>query len=412
MRSLIVTLIISAILFPLVIPTPIFAGTDPISSTVSATARVPSQNVQNDTISPVAPILIRPSNDGHLADNTPELVWTRSTDANGNTVTYTLYLNNVATYLGISNNGNSEGSGYTARIDGNEVRLIPRNSLADGTYSWYVSSSDLSGNTSHSQTWNFTIDTQAPPLTLVDLNTYHLPSLSSGSNFDIDGPTDVYFHLLSDPFVQVTVEIETLSPLISTTNATGSTNPYTHLKPGTYLVKISALDQAQNSATLPPFTITIRQAVFAITIPGAPGQVNQILVPYSPLSLPSYPATIARISSDRSFAILLFTLIAIGIILLLIIIWKRRYNLLIIDTRSGKPISTYVLYHSKPQPKVSRRGILLSTHEPLCYQATKSDRGRLYIRGLGRYSTLTIRVAERTYILSISRSIRFYTITL
>jgi hypothetical protein len=54
----------------------------------------------------------------------------------------------------------------------------------------------------------------------------------------------------------------------------------------------------------------------------------------------------------------------------------------------------------------------MAKSEPISYLLTGGDRGRLYIRHLGPYSTLTVRTGTATYILSISAKRKIYTLIL
>jgi hypothetical protein len=104
-------------------------------------------------------------------------------------------------------------------------------------------------------------------------------------------------------------------------------------------------------------------------------------------------------------------LLAILICTLLIVLWKRRYNLILLD-QAGNTIGHAVIYHSIPNTKSKYTQILVTKHEPISYTLTPSDHGRLYIHHLNRYSTLTIRLADVTYVLSISAQTKVYTIVL
>ena len=179
------------------------ASTDPQDATISATATVPTLSDTSDRTPPTTPILVRPEDGTITGNNQPDFVWKSSTDTGSNTIIYTLYLNGIATYLGISNLGNSSGNGYSARIDGIETKLTVNIPLPDGNYNWYVTATDPSGNTGTSASWNLTIDTVAPSLTVVDLENYHNPTIAEGSNFDIDGPKDIHFTVQSDPYATV-----------------------------------------------------------------------------------------------------------------------------------------------------------------------------------------------------------------
>lgn len=391
------------------------ASSDPQYATPSATATVPSQAEEDDDDAPSIPILIRPTDGTVTADPKPEFVWKQSTDPNGNTVIYTLYLDGVAKFLGISNLGNSAGTGYTARIEGSEVRLLPTSPLADKSYLWYVTASDLAGNTSRSATWSLTIDTTPSPLTLVDLDSYHLPTITEGANFDITGPKDVYFTLLTDPFATLQITLTPVSDhlpptvftLQGTASAAGLTYLYQHLVPGVYEASILALDRARNSTFLPDFTITIHQATFTIDLPGVP----LITLPYSPPSLPSLPATISKITSRDQLPYIIVGLLALAILILLILIWHRRVNLYLLDI-SGQPIKEALIYHSIPDTRSHFSQVYLARHAPVSFDLLATDHGKIFIPGLTRYSTLTIRIKDATYILSLCTKRKLYALTL
>lgn len=400
------------------------ANTDPISATSSATATIPSTGGStSDTDSPTIPILISPQDGTTTGDNKSELVWKQSTDPNGNTVTYTLYLNGVATYLGISGSGNSSGVGYTAHLDGNEVKLKPTTSLADGQYNWRVVASDNSGNTATSTTWVFTIDTTAPLIYLSDVDIYHDlpynsgdPEAFEGLNFEIAGPKDVYLTVKSEPWSTLTTKFLdsdnlVVTTIITTLNATGIGYPYTHLPVGVYKVIISSFDQGGNTTTLPEFTLNITQSQLTIPLPGIPGLPSSYNIPYTPISIPSFRATIAKIQTTLSLSILLYTLLAVAILLLLFIIWYRKYNIIFLNDR-GQYYSNIKVYHSIPTTKTHYSPVWMSNREPISYILDKADRGRLYIRHLGRYSTLTIKTEDRTYVLSLSAKRKVYTLVL
>ena len=409
----------------LISPAKILANTDPVSATSSATATVPAASgTTGDTTAPSSPILVSPVDGNHSGDDTPEFIWRQSSDQNSNTVTYNFYLNGVATYLGISNIGNSAGSGYTARVDGNEIKLLPTNGYSDGQYNWYVTASDNSGNTAFSTTWSFTIDTSSPNITITDIDVYHNLNLSSnspenivGANFDIDGPKDVYFTIHTESWSTITLQIvgEDSLPLNSTwtVSESGVVYPFRHLVPGKYLVHISSFDQGGNTTALPEFTLTIKQATLTITTPSLPGSspTTIVAIPYSPLSLPSLPATIANVTTRLSLSTLYIILLAIIVSTLIIFVWKRKINLKLINDK-GEPISDAKLYHSIPNRKSPRTQILVTSKEPISFDLKPSNLGKLYIPHLSHYSTLTIRTSNTTVVLSICRSDSLYTIVL
>lgn len=128
------------------------------------------------------------------------------------------------------------------------------------------------------------------------------------------------------------------------------------------------------------------------------------------VTFPFLPATISRLTTREDIAVLYPYLIAIAILLLLIILLSRRHNILILDQATGKPLEHFIIYHSRPE--VRRGRLLLTRQPPISYQASSHHHGRLYIRRLGRFSTLTIRVKDLTFILSLSASRRHYVIAL
>ena len=381
------------------------AGSDPLYATPSATATVPSFMVESDQVAPSTPILLRPVDHAVTGDPRPELVWRRSTDENSNAVLYTLYLNGVATFLGISGDGNSSGNGFTARVEAGDIRLLPTSPLPDGVYTWRVDAYDLSLNSSRSTTWSFTIDSTAPSLTIIDLDIYHEPTIIEGSNFDIAGPKDVYFTLHSEPYATIELSLTSLDSnvyhLSSPTNFSGRATLYQHLDPGLYSVIALAIDHAGNTVVLPEFTLSV--IATTLTLPGVPPILVPAIIHDLPSTLAHLPATISQIDSRLRLSYYLATLLAVTTIILLIILWRRRYNLVLLNDQL-RFLPTATIYHSIPNQKSN------------IYHLGPSDHGRLYIPHLNRYSTLTIRqqgpILCTTHILSICTPARLYTLVI
>lgn len=403
-------------------PSRIYSATDPIPATVSATANVPETPPSTtDDLGPTPPILIAPADGSSTGDNTPEFVWTRSTDPNGNTVLYTLYLNGIATYLGISNIGNSATNNYTSRIDGNEVKLIPTIDLPDGVYNWYVTAQDPSGNVTNSATWNLTIDTTPPFIAVNDVDSYHPTGLDSdhpenfeGLNFEIAGPKDIYITLHTEPWSTVTLQfVDSTGSLVTQSSwpvdRSGVIHPYAHLEIGVYTVYIVGYDGGANTTALPSFLLTIYTPQISIPLPPIPGLEPTLDIPYKPISIPSLPATVSQVTSRSDMSVLLYASLAVIVYILLLLIWKRKYNLVLIDG-SGNPHINTTIYHSIPTSKSKSLQILVSSRDPISYLLDASDYGRLYVKHLSRYSTLTIRTQTATHILSISAKRKQYTI--
>jgi len=417
MRFLSIPLILVASLF-LAVPS-VSANMDPKSATPSATATIPATPPTiSDNKSPSSPILIRPTDDTITGDHQPEFVWKESLDPNGNFISYTLYLNDVASYLGVTNLGNTAGNNYVSRLEGNEIKLRPLDPIPDGTYKWYVVASDASGNRSQSTIWDLFIDTTAPILTLTDLNDYHNPIVLEGSNFDLAGPLNVSFALQSDPTISIELTITDASLLTTTlygqTNSNGVLILNTYLLPGLYTITTTAIDQAGNTTSLPNYQLTVTQTVFTITLPTEPGESPKpiINIPYTPISIPSLPATISIVQSRVNLSIEIELSLAVLLYALLILLWKRKANLYLVDL-DDKPLKVATIYHSRPSSKLPKTQILVSKKDPVLYQLQTVNHGKIYIRHLGRYSTLTVRLSDsQTYILSISRDTKSYTLKL
>lgn len=390
-------------------PTPIYAVTNPVTDDSTVTATVPSTATQGDTTTPTVPILLRPFDGTVTADDgKSEFAWRQSTDPNGNTVIYTFYLDGVATYLGISNLGNSIGAGYSSRIESGDVRLLPSGILPEGSHDWYVTAEDLSGNKSYSATWHFTIDITPPSLAVIDIENYHLPAITNGSTFDIQAPQDVDFVINTESYASIYLTIvnsegQSLATISQTSDNTGLVYPFYYLDEGIYSVIITATDRAGLTSSLPDFFLNLY--IVSIPLPSLPPIIRpprqlppRIVIPPPP-SVPTLPATVAKLATRGILAYTPYILLASLGIILLIIIWRRKFNLHLIDA-SGNPVTYVEIYHSHHKYKGK-------THYQL-----NNDLGRIYIPHLKRFSTLTIKHEGVTLILSVSRKSRHYTITI
>ncbi|MFH2019601.1 MAG: Ig-like domain-containing protein [bacterium] len=388
-------------------------STDPVDYNPPVSATVPSQTsetIPGDTTPPTSPILLRPTDGTATGDSTPEFVWRQSTDLNSNTIHYTFYLDNVATFLGVSNDGSSSGTGYTATIDGTEVRLIPTTALSDGTYTWKVVASDPAGNQASSTSWSLTIDTVAPFLTLTKLDNLNNPPITEESSFEIAGPKAVSFVVLTEPYASVrlslTQNLEDSEPitLTSSTNHTGEATFAPHLATGLYSVSISATDHVNLVSVLPTFTLNITAS--QIILPGLPPLPVPPLVSSLPSTIYNLPVTISHVTSiPIPYLTLLFVVLLA--LLLLFLFLRRSPNLILLDTQ-GNPINNALITHSLPRSR--------SHPSPLYYSTLHTTFYRSYIPHLSRFSTLTIRLQEPTVctvtVLSLSVKRPSYTIIL
>jgi hypothetical protein len=127
-----------------------------------------------DTVPPGVPALISPADGSFTSDNTPELTWSSSAEAN----TYTLEY--------------ADNAGFTGAIevsDLSDTTYTPP-ALADGDWYWHVKAVDEALNeSSYSTAWSFTVDTAVPsaPTGLTAVPAHNKISLSWSN-----APTD--FH--------------------------------------------------------------------------------------------------------------------------------------------------------------------------------------------------------------------------
>jgi len=402
------------ILFLLSFPSLLLADdptTDPQLENPTVSASVPSQTPETtppgDTTPPTSPILLRPADGSATGDSTPEFVWRQSTDASSNTIHYTFYLDGVATYLGVSNDNSSSGAGYTATIDGTEVRLIPSSSLPDGTYTWRIVASDPSGNQASSTTWTLTIDTQAPFLLLSQLDAYEYPLLTEESSFEIAGPKAVDFTILTEPYASVRLTLTPLNSdsdslsLTATTDHTGTASFAPHLATGLYSVSISATDHVNLVSVLPTFLLTLTTPQVSLTLPPLPG-----LPPTLSFPTPAYlfPATIQELQARPTYLPTVVGLLSFLLFLLLLYVRRRRPNLILLDSL-GHPLHDVLITHSNP-------------HSPgrSAFSTLHTTSFKSYLPHLTRFSTLTLRTQSHSAclitVLSLSVKRSVYTIVL
>lgn len=396
----------------------IHASTDPQNATVSATARVPSSSpTTGDTTAPPAVILISPHDGATTNQSRPELVWKSTFDSNSNLVNYTVYLNGVATYLGISNTGNSQQNNYISHIGDGNIYLTPTLDLAQGTYDWYVRATDGSNNSSYSTTWRFTIDQTPPILNVLNIDDVYLtPTITEGSIFDLAGPQEVKLIFATEPYATVSVTITKSDGQILSysmpTNSSGLATLLVDLPLGQNNVVATSFDSAGLTTTLPSFILDLKNTPYSGSI-SSNALPNLRSLTNLPVNLISLPATISQIKDKDLIAYIPYILLAIIALVLLIFIWKQRYNILIIDVATNKPYRSLIIYHSRPTHSArlsyATSRLYVTNHEPILYELSRS--GRAYIRRLGRYSSLTIRTPDGdTHILSISRSQKKYKI--
>ncbi len=122
-----------------------------------------------DRESPSIPILISPEDEAILITNTPTFVWNGSTD-NVGINHYDLWVNGII-YISEISPIDQDTALFTLVVneDTNTFSLTIKTTVSDGDYTWNIVASDAIGNTATSATWDFSIDTLAPYLSITKI---------------------------------------------------------------------------------------------------------------------------------------------------------------------------------------------------------------------------------------------------
>lgn len=160
-------IVVAGLVFALVFPQAASAQT--IIGTQSATinATIPDTPSNNDP--PGVVILITPQNNAIVNTNKPTLTWKRAEDPTG-IKKYTLSLDGSVLFDDIPTSA-TENSEYVLKYDSNTeyYSLTPKDSFVDGAHTWKVRAENNVGLGTNSATWNFTIDTLAPPFVVTNI---------------------------------------------------------------------------------------------------------------------------------------------------------------------------------------------------------------------------------------------------
>jgi parallel beta-helix repeat protein len=117
---------------------------------------VTSVGEEESNIAPSAPNLLEPVNNKYENDTTPLFRWENSIDPEGDSIRYTLQIDNEASFsapLVYENIGSIE----------NQHELPAENALHDGVYYWRVGAKDMVNPDNWAGSFTLTIDTVAPP---------------------------------------------------------------------------------------------------------------------------------------------------------------------------------------------------------------------------------------------------------
>ncbi|TXH01681.1 MAG: hypothetical protein E6R05_05385 [Candidatus Moraniibacteriota bacterium] len=408
MPKLFFILLLSSFYSLLATPT-IHASTDPQNATVSATATIESAGASPNTQDSLAPppvILVSPHDGATTNQSRPEFVWIQTFDQNSNFSYDDVYLNGIATYLGISNTGNSQHSNYISHLGDGRVYLTPTLDLPEGKYDWHVVALDASNNQSISTHWHLTIDKTPPHLALTDINNlYHYPQISEDTSFDL--PTEeAVLTFLTEPYATVTLQQtlpdQTTLSYASPTNSTGVALIKARLPIGTSKFLASSFDSAGYTSALPRFILTYQASAFGF---------NQVITSLPKLSMlsqtpsfiPSLPATNFQISVYSQYSLYLWILLSILGMILLIIIWNRHNNLVIYHNNPNHVYRSILVYHYPFSNTQTSR-------QPSIYSL---KRGTAYVPALTQFSTLVINTKDHgTYSLCLLHKRNHYRVTL
>jgi len=114
-----------------------------------------SDNVQLGNNLPTTPTLIAPTDGNEGTDTTPSFNWTTSTDADGDSITYTLQIDNESGFT-------SPHVYENTTITNSNLTLPDADVLDDGLFYWRVRAYDSYDYSSWATYFNFTVDITAP----------------------------------------------------------------------------------------------------------------------------------------------------------------------------------------------------------------------------------------------------------
>ena len=129
-------------------------------------------SLEKDITSPAGFTVSSPANNTVNSDSRPVLSWNASSDTESGIAKYKLYIDNALDSDNISNTATSQ---------------TPGQNLACGSHSWYVTAVDNNGNTTNSNTFNYTRDCNTIPIYL--LNSQNNNNNTANTNNDNNSDT-------------------------------------------------------------------------------------------------------------------------------------------------------------------------------------------------------------------------------
>jgi parallel beta-helix repeat protein len=196
---------------------------------------ITSVGEEESNIAPTAPSLLEPRGNAYENDPTPLFRWENSIDPEGDSIRYTLQIDDEASFstpLVYENIGIIE----------NQHELPAENALLDGVYYWRVGARDMVNSENWSEAFVLTIDTTSPPA----------PTLVSPENNAVgDSLTQAFRWTEPEPDVTYDIQIDdepsfTPPHVHENIGLTENSYSYTFTSNGTYYWRVRAEDMANN----------------------------------------------------------------------------------------------------------------------------------------------------------------------
>lgn len=231
-----------------------------------------------DIESPSIPVLISPEDEAILTTSTPTFVWYGSTD-NVGIDHYDFWLNEV-THISNISPVDQDTAIFTLVVneDNNTFSLTIKEAISDGDYTWSVVASDAVSNTATSATWDFSIDTLAPYLSITKIEDETVLITTANSQ---TLPTEPFSTKHKDPLISGLGEPNTTLLIIlaipgqntvSTTYSIGSGGTWTYQFPSldkNTLVTLTLIieDSAGHTNTLTPIQFIYKSLTETLVSP-------------------------------------------------------------------------------------------------------------------------------------------------
>lgn len=262
-------------------------STNPKTRSTSVTASV------KNLIPPTIPLLISPENNKILYSNTVTFIWKESSDVLG-VSKYQLFIDG-SMWMDDIGPGAETTSDFTLTYSSGNWTLIPKKTLSDGAHTWKIKAFDSAGNTSESATWNFTIDSIAPAITIssIDGVSVNISSKDSGTI-----PAKPISIPQNEPSVKGNTEANTTVKLVltvpgrpvynaqTTSDSSGNYSFTLPILPSDTSVElqVEATDSAGNNGKIEKLFIIIQiPAATPVTIPIGPIVIKVPVIPISPV---------------------------------------------------------------------------------------------------------------------------------